>query len=263
MGGSSDARVRRGGEQYRAVSAVPVRMRRRPVAASHDDRQGQSGCRGRTDRRGIAQAAAGQPDYSGRGAPAISSPRPRRSSRPGRARNGSSCLRELDVPVEGVVPGRRSVARTDRRGPTRWWPKSTTRNAARTTQIGIPIRFSKSPGRDQRPGAARRASIPTKSWPDWRRNRRSGSQAQAAIAKRDLALSAGGYHGDRFRRVPRRSVRSDAAGRPRREGHQGGAAGRRSDALSRASPFWRVSAASWTSRWISSRRRGSRSSIGW
>ena len=163
-------RVRGSGQQYPAVSAISVRMRRRPLASSHDDQQGQPGRRRRRSLGSrVAQASPGSRIIPVEGRQAVHRGGPQGvQDQAARGIDQASARTRCPGGRSGVH--RRSIAsRTD---PGQWMmAEIDDPQRGRTIQIGVPIRFSKSPGGIKGPVAAAGSAHPTKFWPDLRKNR--------------------------------------------------------------------------------------------
>ena len=165
-------------------------------------------------------------------------------------------LRERDVPVEGVVPTEETLAsRTDPGQSDDGRNRRPATRADDSNRRTDPLfQISRT---HQRFGARGRVSIPAKCWADFRSNRRVASQSQRLCAKE---ISRIRWRISRYltsastSRV--RSVRCCSVTSARRSSRWSGL--KAIGCAIRRSHFSRVSAASWTWRWISSHPRAGR-----
>ena len=141
-------------------------------------------------------------------------------------------LREVDIPVEAVMPAESAFAREQTRVNGMVHVQSDPERGA-VTQIGIPIRFSRTSG-------AIRGPAPRPGQHNDEVMREAGTHAARAAASDggrgapQSPLSARRYHGAGLRRVSGGSIRADGAGGPGRPRHQNRTAARGSDADSGA-----------------------------
>ena len=230
MVGDADAGVQPFSRPHGALPGVAIRMRRRPVAASHAHRQGQScspwrrflGIALPTDATWLTDAERWK--FNDQVIAAFKT-RPRDE--------WIKRLREVDIPVEAVMPAEAAFAREQTRV-NGMVAVTDDPERGKVTQVGIPIRFSATSsaikGLAPRPGQHTEEVM-----------REVDGETPAAACRPasercrpQPALSARRHHGAGLRRVLGRSIRSDGAGGPGRPRDQNRTAARRSDAHSRA-----------------------------